>query len=106
MLFFEGGPVFALSVCFLDGDNIVVVEEFLYCFLGLPADFREAFSGEEAISVPCGERKRSSVIREDSVRFLFARWGGFRWSMAGGSFWWMRGAVGSFRREIVNGVLV
>ena len=33
MLFFEGGPVFALSVCFLDGDNIFFVEEFLYCFL-------------------------------------------------------------------------
>ena len=62
-LFYESGPVFALSMGFLDGDDIVVVEELFNGFvLGLPADFRKAFSGEEAISVPRGERKRGGVI--------------------------------------------
>ena len=30
-------------------------------FLGLPAVFREAFSGKEAIGVPRGKRKRGGV---------------------------------------------
>ena len=62
-LLFESGTVFVLSMGFLDGDDIVVVEElFNVFFLGLPADFRKAFSGEEAISVPRGKRERGGVV--------------------------------------------
>ena len=97
----------ALSMGFLDGDDIVVVEElFNGVFLGLPAVFREAFSGEKAIGVPRGERKSGGVIGQDSVRVLFARWELLGAVVAGGFFWWMRTAVGSCQREIVNGDLV
>jgi hypothetical protein len=48
---------------FLDGDVVVIVEElFNGLFIGLPAGFRKAFSGEEANSVSSGKRERGGVI--------------------------------------------
>ena len=62
-LFFDGGPVFTLSVGFLDNNDVAVMKElFNVFFLGFPACFRKAFSGEEAISVPRGKRERGGVV--------------------------------------------
>ena len=56
-LFFDGGPVFALSVGFLDSNDVVVMKEFLNVFSWLSCGFRE-----EAISVPRGKRERGGVV--------------------------------------------
>ena len=77
----------------------------MICFRCLPAVFRKAFSGEEAIGVPRGERKSGGVIRQNSVRVLLARWELLGVVVVGGGFGWMRIAVGNCQRDIVNGVL-
>ena len=41
VLFFEGGPMFALYMSFLDGDDIVVVEELFNGLFWLSCGFQE-----------------------------------------------------------------
>ena len=101
------GTVLALSMGFLDSDDVVVVKEFFNgLLLGFPAGFRKAFSGEEAVSVPSGKREGGGVIGQDSVRVFLARWELLGVLVAGGVPTGERVTVGSCQRVIAIDFLV
>ena len=99
--------MFALSVGFLDSNDVVVVEKFIESsFLGFPAGFGEAFGDEEAVGVPSGKRERGGIVWENAVGVLLFRWELLGVLAAGGVGTSERVPVGGCQRLVANDFLV